>query len=51
MKTHLLQKVIDFEIHLQNGFLSTFVMERNDECPRCRGRDVEINIGASMSPK
>ena len=41
---YLLQEIVDIKVHLENGSLSAFVMQDNDECARRWGGDIEIDI-------
>ena len=49
LNTDLFEQVIDFEVHFKDGFVPAFVMQCNDEGPWTRGRDIEVNIRASVT--
>ena len=47
-ETHLLKKVVNIEIHLQYRSFPALVVQCDDECTRCWGGDVEIDIGSPI---
>lgn len=47
--TYLLQQVINLEVHLKDGPLTSFVVQRNDERSRRGGGDVEVDVRSPIT--
>ena len=43
-QTNLLEKIIDLQVHLQDGLVTTLVMKGDDERARRRRRDIEVDV-------